>query len=103
MPSPLPAAGGSGVVSPWNQLVPLTLNRPCGVVVPTPTAPPFVTRSASALFVLSTNGCASVVPRNCVGGVVAALPVSAQPLAPGGPCGPAGPCGPGTPATGAVK
>src|SRR5207248_731011 len=58
----------------------LASSLPSGVVVPTPTFPAASTRSASALFVLITSGCPSVVPRKFVPETVPVLPVRLQKL-----------------------
>jgi len=49
-----------------------------GLLVPSPRSPDEVTRIASALFVLTTSGWASVVPRKSVDGLVPAFPDSFQ-------------------------
>ena len=70
---PLPAAAGSGVLSPWNQLVPTTFSGACGAVTPMPTLPPPG---------CTMSGWPSVVPMKLVVGSVPALPVRFQASAP---------------------
>jgi hypothetical protein len=74
--SPSPAPVGNN--NPLADTLPLTPSKLPGVAVPMPTNPFGTMRSASKLCVLSTKGCASVVPRKFLAGLLPALPLVSQ-------------------------